>query len=243
MAEHTQEPGDSEESAGSGPTDHQAAQSRSTVLELFGVELKVSNKRLAEVLKMDAKAALSSVVKHLVDGTATRERAAEAQEAMPGVVLTPGTSRDETEARERAEMRMRVGALGGTLGFEVQPNGIWNSPAGLSLVTRTLERQLSPAAAADLVMKVDARRTEVAGSDSSALYVAEDGEGAGVISSAIRERGLFDHARAISLGDLEFIRSLRVAQTLDHNGVLVLLTAAADADVGDLLAIIRSAAG
>ena len=220
-----------------------ASEDPSTVLELFGVELKVRNQRLAEVLKMSAKDALVSDVKDLADGTAARQRAGEAAEAMPDVLITPSTPHDEVQASERAEMRSRVSALGGALGFDVEPNGVWTSTSGISIVTRVVDRELSPAAAADLVAKVDGIRSALIGTISSALYITEDKDGAGVVSRAIMERGLSSQARAIALEDLEFTRSLCVAQTLDHHGVLVLLTPAADADVGDLLSIIRAAAG
>ncbi len=244
MSDEREEPlSDAVPQGGSGDPSAEETSDDTTVLELFGIELKVRNPRLAEVLKMDAKDALSSDMKNLMDGTAIRERAAEASEAVPDVVLTPGTSRERIEAKERTEMRQRVSALGAALGFDVQPNGTWLSPSGIGVLTRLIEHDITPAAAADFVMKVDALRPELLGILSSALYVAEDKDSAAVMCAAITERGLYDHARAIALDDLEFIQSLHVSQALDHKGVLVLLTPVADADVGDLLSIIRAAAG
>ena len=157
-----------------GPTDADSAKELSkdgsTVLELFGVELKVRNERLADVLKMDAKEALGTDVKELADGQASRRRAAEAAEAVPEVILSPATAREEAEAHDRAEVRQRVSALGGALGFDVRANGEWSSPSGVGLITRVVDRVLSPAAAVDLVSKVEQVRPGLLGPISSSLF-------------------------------------------------------------------------
>lgn len=214
-----------------------------TVLELFGVKLKVRNQRLAEVLMMDAREALGAEHKQPSDAAAVRAQAAEAAEALPDVILNPPTPHFEDEMRHRAEMRQRVSALGAALGFEVEPDGSWNSPTGIQLLTRVVEDQLTPVAATDAVSKVGTPVVLDSGLTSTVLFVSADRSGAEAIGNAIRERSVYDHARVISLEDLEFVRSLCTARVLDHRGVLVLLTPVADADVGDLLGIVRSAAG
>jgi len=219
------------------------ADDATSVLELFGVELKVRNKRLAEVLQMDAKEALTSDIRQLVDAEDMNRAAAETAQAVPDVVLRPPSARDEDEARHRLGLRERVDALGRKLGFGVDGDGMWRSPIGITLMMRVVERDLTEAAAADLVRKVEQRRAELVGPDSSALYVAEDRASLPALSQAIRQAQVCDYARAICLEDLEFMGSLESGAVLDHRSALVLLSPTVDTDVGELLRIIRSAAG
>jgi len=93
------------------------------------------------------------------------------------------------------------------------------------------------------VAKVEEHRKAVAGHDSSALYVTEERDEVAVLSHAIAERGAHHHARAICLEDLEFMRTLQNASVLDHRGAVALLVPAVDADAGEILRIVRAAAG
>ncbi len=212
-----------------------------TVLELFGVRLKVKNPRLAEVLTMDAADALSTDVRQLLDPEQVRALRAEAGQAAPELVLTPQNGRDDVDARIRADMRARADAIGEALGFDAAPGGEWASPTGITVVTRVVERPLSYAAAIDFVDTIARVLEGRDAQDTTALFVVDSQRTADVFNVAIRQRRLYDHIRTISAENLEAIRSLFGSGALDHSRALVLLTPIANADVGEVLNIIRAA--
>lgn len=231
-----------DEATGQEPHRESHAEQAATVLEVFGVSLKVSNPRLAEILTMDAKAALTSDVRDFTDVSGMKTTREETAQAMPDVVVSQPTPHDDEDARLRTEMRQLVSGLGSALGFDVQPNGSWISPTGFTLLTRSVHRPVSLAAAADFVAKVEERRLADVGPDSSTLIVVGEQQTADVFKVAIRERRAHENARTISLDNLRFLRSLCTASVVDHRAALALLSPAADVDVGELLSIVRSAA-
>src|SRR5450756_2507334 len=58
---------------------------------VFGLKLEVSNPRLAELLAMDAREALTTDVRELASPRAVRELRDEAAQALPDVVMSPPT--------------------------------------------------------------------------------------------------------------------------------------------------------
>ncbi len=213
-----------------------------TVLEIFGIELKVRNERLAEVLTMEAGEALATDVRELLDPDVAREVRAELSEALPDVVLSPTRARDESEAKARLELRSRADAVAEVLGFDPQPGGVWRSPTGLSVITRVVEHPPSLASATDLADKFASVLADAGGPDASALLIVDSQQTADVCKVAIRQRRLYDVMRTISLDNLEEIRVLFTADAIDHTRALVLLSPLADIDVGEVLSIVRSAA-
>ncbi|MDZ4065178.1 MAG: hypothetical protein U1E22_11005 [Coriobacteriia bacterium] len=213
-----------------------------TVLDVFGVSLKVHNPRLAEILTMDAREALASDVRDLADGSAVRAAQAETAQALPDVLIAQPTPHEADNARARTEMRQIMNGLGSALGFDVRPDGVWISPTGFTVVTRAVHRPVSLAAAADFIDKVEKRRRTDASPDSSTLVVVDTQQTADVFKVAIRQRRAYETVRTISLDNLRFVRYLCSAEVVDHHAALALLTPAADVDVGELLSIVRSAA-
>lgn len=213
-----------------------------TVLDVFGVSLKVHNPRLAEILTMNAREALETDIKQLRDGSAVRAAQAETSQALPDVLIAQPNAHESDDARARSEMRQIVNGLGSALGFEVRPDGSWVSPTGFTVVVRAVHRPASLAAATDFIEKVEQRRRNEIGEDSSTLVVVDTQQTADVFKVAIRQRRVFETVRTISLDNLRFARSLCSADVVDHHAALALLTPAADVDVGELLSIVRSAA-
>ncbi|MDP2182661.1 MAG: hypothetical protein Q8K99_08850, partial [Actinomycetota bacterium] len=84
-----------------------AADDDTTVLELFGFKLHVSNPRLAEVLAMDAREAMLADVRELADPTAIRQARETLAEAAPEVMVAPATAYTEDESRQRVEIRQQ----------------------------------------------------------------------------------------------------------------------------------------
>lgn len=215
---------------------------RFSVLEVFGLKLEVSNPRLAELLTMDAKNALTSDVKDIGSPQAVRELREVTAQAMPDMVVSPPTVREEVEESERHRLRERVAAIGRALGFETQPDGMWESPTGVRVLTRCVERPLSLAGASHFVGELADHRDENEGADSALLFVVTDQQSADVFRVAIRQRRVYDAMRVITLDSLEEVNSMAHAGTVDHHKAVILLTPAANIDVGELLSVIRAAA-
>lgn len=212
---------------------------RFAVLDVFGVKLEVSNPRLAELLTMDAGEGLRTDVKTLGSET-IREIRAETQQADPDVLLSAPTPKDDLDAENRREFRAKATAVGDRLGFETTPDGLWRSPSGLSILTRTVDRPLSLAAATHFVEEIAARRDTIGGAGSTVLFVVEGQQSADVFKVAIRQRHCYDVMRVITLQNLDALQAMLQAGTLDHAKVLVLLTPAANIDVGEILSVVRA---
>lgn len=220
-----------------------AVDEETTVLELFGIKLNVRNPRLAEALLMDAGAALTTDVRQLGDAESIRQTQAEMSQAAPDIIVSVPTAHDSDQVRLRAEFRTRVGELGTALGFSVEPDGTWRSSVGLSLAVRSVMQDVSAAAATDFVAKLDeARRANNNGSDS-ALIVARAQQDASDFALAIRHLKLHDTFRTVSVDNLEMMAAMMQRGTLDHVHALALLSPVSEADVGEVLDIIRKATG
>lgn len=227
--------------AGHGSED--VAEDRFTVLEVFGLKLEVSNPRLADLLTMDAGNALKTDVKELTSAQQVRQVVAEAEEALPDVLLTPATAHDAIDAETRREMREATEAVGRMLGFTTQPNGVWESPTGIALLVRVVEKGQSYAGATHFVAEVADHREASAGEDSSVLFVVPDQQSADVFKVAIRQRRMYHLMRTITLDNLREVASMLQQGAIGHQQALVLLAPVADIDVGEVLSVIRSVAG
>jgi hypothetical protein len=218
-----------------------AAQDRITVLEVFGVKLSVRNRRLAEILTMDAAEALGleSRGAKTVDSEATREVVTE---ALPDVVAPVHSPQEEADARIRTELRHRADALGEALGFVTDSGGIWRSPAGLTLSTRIVPRVLSPAAAADMVGKLATLVLSRSPDTDSILLIAASREAVEPLSHAIQERGVYGSFRVASVADLERLHSLYELHRGDHVTALTFLAPQFAVDAGAMITLLTEGA-
>lgn len=214
-------------------------QDRFAVLDVFGLKLEVSNPRLAELLTMDAKDALGADVRGLV-GAERSATAEDVREAVPDVVLSPSTPHAEEVARYRKEFRARVESAATGLGFEVKGDGSWDSATGLSIVTRTVERPLSLAAASHFVSEVAQRLQSPSAEAASVLFIVDSQQTADVFKVAIRQRKLYQDMRTVSVDNLEDMRGLYRRGALTHEQVVVLLAPVANIDVGEILSVIHA---
>lgn len=208
---------------------------RHAVLDVFGLKLEVSNPRLAELLTMDARHALKSDVKDLLDPERLRESQAEMREALPEAMVSAPTPRDEEEARARETFARRVERAGGLLGFEVCGHGDWESSEGLTLVVRTIERELTFAAASHYIAELAAHRFSACDAETSALFVVDSTRTAGVFKVAIRQARQHHQMRTVTVEDLETMQVLHGSGRLDHGQALVMLSPLADVDAAVLL--------
>lgn len=215
-------------------------QDRYTVLEVFGLELKVSNPRLAELLTMDAKLALTTDLRDLATPERVLQVEAEAAEAAPDVVLAPHLPHDEEEARHRQAFREEVRVLGSHLGFSAGTDGLWRSSQGITILTRAISTPLSFAGASHYVQELAGRRESIAGADSAVLFVVESQDTADVLKVAVRQQRLHDTMRTISVGNLREMCDLVACGRIVHQQAVVLLVPLAGIDVGEVLSILRS---
>jgi hypothetical protein len=205
------------------PDDEGAAhpgRDRFAVLDVFGLKLEVSNPRLAELLTMDAK---------------------EVAQAAPEVVMAPPTPKDDEDAAYRKDFRARAATMGAALGFDAGADGVWESPAGVTIVTRAIERPVSLAAASHYVSELANRREQLGGVGASVLFIAESQQSADVFKVAIRQQRLYDKMRVISLDNLQDVGRLFRGGSVDHAKAVILLAPTATIDVGEILSVIRAA--
>jgi hypothetical protein len=204
------------------------------VLEVFGISIEVSNPRLAELLTMDASEALTTDLRGMID--ADRRAVAE---ALPDAMVSMATPHSEAAAKARHDFRVRADQLGAGLGFAVESDGTWASPTGIDVVTRTVERPLTVAAASHYVSEV-AAVTDRLPDTSVVLYIVSDQQTADVFKVAIRQRRLHNLMRTVSTASLEELGSLHQAGRLDHRQVLVLLAPISNIDVGEMMSVVRA---
>lgn len=214
---------------------------RYTVLNVFGLTLEVSNPRLAELLTMDAKEALTTDIKDIFGADSA------ASQPIPDTMLTDGLTphdaRTAREEQERRALRERLAHVGERLGFSVGPDATWRSPAGISILVREFSRHVTLAAAAHFVRELagiierapDPERT-------SALLVAAERDGADVLKVAVRQARAYQSMRVASIDDLESLADLMQADAVSHAHALAVIAPIAAIDVGEVVAVLRSAA-
>lgn len=218
---------------------------RFAVLNVFGLTLEVSNPRLAELLTMDARSALTADVKDL----APREQAAaevsatiaEVAEALPDVMVTPQTPHAEEAVRMRREFRARTESVGASLGFDTHGDGLWLSDTGVGVLTRTVERGVSLAAATHFVNEMDqlhSQRPDRA--ETSVLFIVDSQQTADVFKVAIRQRRLYHTMRTVTVDNLEEMRMMIREGQLAHKDAVMLLAPVANIDVGEMLSVLNS---
>ena len=161
--------------------------------------------------------------------------------AVVEAILAGPTPKSEHDERIRREFRAHVDSLGARLGFEVDSDGTWSSMTGVDIVTRTVERPLTLAAAVHFVTEV---ASAASASDAHAvLFVVEGQQNADVFKVAIRQRRLHDLMRTTSLASLAEVADLVERGILDHQRAVLLLAPVANIDVGEMLAVLHAGGG
>lgn len=216
---------------------------RTSVLEVFGLKLEVSNPRLADLLTMDAGLALTTDVRELsINGGGTTDRA-EVIEAIPDALVAPPSPKSEEDVRARQAFRARAEECAAGMGFAARPDGVWTSPSGAAIVARMVERGVSLAAATHFVDEVAARRAGMGGIDATVLFVVDSQPTADGFKVPIRQRKLHDVMRTVCIDDLDYVAGLCESGTLEHGHALALLSPPAAVDVGEAVSAIRAAQG
>lgn len=210
-------------------------------IEIFGLKLLVSNAALAELLMMDAREALTTDIRDLPNPRRARELQAEAAEAVPGVVLTPQTLRDQVEENARLKFHRRVVDAGAALGFDAGNDCVWRSRLGFTLLTRAVLRPVSPAAAIHFVEQIAPRLATLAGPQASVLFVTDRRESVEAFAVAIRHTRLQHQMRVVCMQDLDLLVGMAGEGAADHRAALGLLSPAAGIDAGETIALLAEA--
>lgn len=193
------------------------------VLQVFGIPLQVSNPRLAELLTMEAKEALTEDVKILRQKLAPKEK------------VTP-----EEKKVSYPDFRSRIDEVGEKLGFGVQLGGVWNSPTGVIILVRVVDKPPNLVQAKRYSGALSDQQAKLK-RDSAGLFVVPDQISCDIFKAAVRGKNLWNTIRVVSFDNLEKILSLRERQYLDHKQVVTLLVPLDNIDVGELLNVIKAA--
>jgi hypothetical protein len=206
------------------------------VLEVFGIELHVSDPNLAKLLTSDASKAMSEDVRVLAGGFSKDE---EQEEPAAQAEVAPPPAPPEEEARQ--ELGSRIDTIGQKLGFEVRPGGIWKSLTGIIILVRYIDRSVDLQQAARYVEQL-AEQQDRLGQQSAALFIVEDKITVDIFKAAIRKSQLYNEMRVISYENLGEILRFRESDRIGHRQVVTLLVPLDNIDVGELLNVLKAAA-
>lgn len=206
------------------------------VLEVFGIELHVSDPNLAKLLTSDASKAMSEDVRVLAGGFPKDE---EQEEPAAQAEVAPPPAPPQEEARQ--ELGSRIDTIGQKLGFEVRPGGIWKSLTGIIILVRYIDRSVDLQQAARYVEQL-AEQQDRLGQQSAALFIVEDKITVDIFKAAIRKSQLYNEMRVISYENLGEILRFRDGDRISHRQVVTLLVPLDNIDVGELLNVLKAAA-
>lgn len=206
-----------------------------TVLEVFGMKLAVKNRRLAEVLTMDAAEALGLDVlspKRQAAGADTPD-AEGSPTGAPGTAVPTDAS---TEPTDTAAARQRAEAAGRALGFETLPSGTWRSSDGPLVHVRVVAVEAEEPAPSELVRKIaELVPSGRGGRGESVLLVIADRASAQPCARAVVRQQLAGDVRVVSLEALDHLVRVLEDAPDTHQRALWVLVPARSVDAGSVL--------
>jgi hypothetical protein len=210
--------------------------SRFEVLDVFGLKLEVKNPRMAELLTMGVKDAMTTDLREFGGSSGSAEHLRdEIAQAAPDVALAPPSRSDEIDAQGRRDFRSRADALAARLGFSATPDGLWSSQTEGAVLTRMVDTPVSIAAASHYVTQVEPMRERLAGPAGTVLFVVAGPESVEAFLIAIRQRHLHGAMRVVSIEDLVRVADACTRDGLDHHRAHALLSPAEGIDVASML--------
>ncbi len=210
-----------------------------SVLQAFGMTLKVSNPRLAELLTMDAREALTTDLGELTGGRVDPEDSGASWTAVTETAPEP-VAVDEAVCARRRHLADYVAKAGSAMGFQVCGGGLWRSPSAISLVVRVMDADVTIEGASHFAGELAAARTKIAGPDSSVLFVADGQAAAGILEASIRNAGRNDRMRTISAANLGYLTQLVESGAITHLHAVMLLAPIAEIDPGEIVSALRA---
>lgn len=202
------------------------------VLEVFGIELHVSDPNLAKLLTTDASKAMTEDVRVLASGVKQEEQG-QAEAAETEAPAEPGPTREQYASR--------IETIGQKLGFEVRPGGLWKSLTGIIIVVRYIDRSVDLQQASRHVEQLAEQQSRL-GQQSAALFAVEDKISVDIFKAAIRKSALYNEMRVVSVENLAEILKFKESERINHRQVVTLLVPLDNIDVGELLNVMKAAA-
>lgn len=198
---------------------------RYKVLQIFGVPIEVNNRKLAELLVLDAMELLGSDVGSLPEVIKNAEKAM-------------GNGGKVSGEENTGRLLSEVESIGAQLGFDVGWQGVWRSPTSMVLAVRVIDRVLpldqAKSAVVTLAEQLDKLRGETGG-----IIVVPDKLSVEIFKIAVLSKNYYDRMRVATPQVLREVRSLVTKEKLSHEQVVSLLMPLASVDVGALLDAVR----
>lgn len=204
------------------------------VLDVFGLKLKVSNPRLAELLTMEAKEALTTDIKQLIDRPLAKPTSVQIESKVAEIPTLSGIT--SLEDYHRA-----IHAIGNRLGFEVDASGIWRSPTGIDLIVRPVKDDIDVEKARLYAVEMAELEGESV-KDTAGLFVVGSQLNVDTFKVAIRTENLYHVLRVISYDNLKEILLFKESGKLSHAQVVTLMVPLDEIDLGELMNVLKAVA-
>lgn len=215
------------------------------VLEVFGIELHVSDPNLAKLLTSEASKAMTEDVRVLTGGVERDVEGAVVEGAVVEEVadeeIAEAAAETAAPAAPAEALGSRIDTVGKRLGFDVRAGGLWKSLTGIVIVVRWIDRAVDLQQAGRHVTQLAEQQARL-GQQSAALFVVEDKITVDIFKAAIRKSQLYNEMRVISFENLEEILEFRESERINHRQVVTLLVPLDNIDVGELLNVMKAAA-
>jgi hypothetical protein len=197
------------------------------VLQVFGIKLKVKNRKIADLLTTDVKEDISIF----------REKIENIQQLDEDQIETdPLRQIESTEEFEDA-----INAIGRMLGFNVDLGGIWRSPTGIAVLLKPVFARLDFEAAKTRIKVLAAEQARIK-TENAGLFITRDDVSCDIMKAAVRSINMYQQMRVISYDNLYELLKLKENGYLKHRQVVTLMVPLDNVDVGELLNIIKAVA-
>lgn len=202
------------------------------VLELFGIKLRVKNKRIADLLTMDAKEALAEDITVLGKkiGAALKSEMAPIND-LPSI--------GEIESYD--DYRGAINTIGERLKFDVGLGGLWKSPTGILMIIKAIHKDVGFDQAKKYATELSTQQDKIT-NENAGLFVVGSNLSCDIFKAAIRSLNLYSKMRVVSYENLYQVLQLKESGYLKHREVVTLMVPLDNVDVGELLNVIKSAA-
>lgn len=199
------------------------------VLKLFGMRLKVKDRKIADLLTTNVHEDVSTFRQKL--GQSAEVEVEEAEEAV--------VEMEEIASSEQFGDQIR--RIGMNLGFDVGLGGIWRSSTGMAILLRRMFERPSFESAKAEVDNLSRQQKQIK-TENAGLFVTRDTVGCDILKAAIRSRNLYHLMRVISYENLCGLMQLKDSGYLKHRQVVTLMVPIDNVDVGELLNVVKAVA-
>lgn len=212
---------------------------RYKILEIFGIPLEVSSKKLASILKADVRDALTTEIGSGAASSAKARSSVEETVAAEPEVEAEAIAPDYRPTGFQ-EFRSRIETIGEALGFHIKTGGLWTSPANFVLLVRYVEVSCNSEKAKKFAVALADQLSKLK-DENSGLFVVADQLTCETFRVAIKSKSLYNKVRVITLDNLNELLILKQKMRFSHKEVATLLVPLHNIDVGELLNVLKAA--